>query len=332
MDININQDTSRVEVLGDSGAGILQKLYDLDKTNDIQTLSGNIKINVGYEDIVEYLTTKYPNLSIDVVAYAFKFEDPEIQRLMETKVFKTTGITTAMVSGLTALPYNTFNDNKTIIKFNEFERFTGITTLPGQTFYGCQKLEEITFPPTLTEIPNMDFTQCYKLKQIILPDRVTKIGYQAFMGCSGIQGYIILPHTVTELGGRTFEMNSWDGSTQSTRGVFILSSNFPTINTDLYSFGGNVSYSIYVKYAHYNQYASLNGFIDSSTAILKPFKLFRYTSSSWTEITNPTQVQVREALNNINEDWAQQIIPLDGDFPSNPEEGQLSLMEYSSVS
>lgn len=127
-------------------------------------------------------------------------------------------------------------------------------------------------------------------------------------------------------------MNSWDGSTQSTRGVFILSSNFPTINTDLYSFGGNVSYSIYVKYAHYNQYASLNGFIDSSTAILKPFKLFRYTSSSWAEITNPTQVQVREALNNINEDWAQQIIPLDGDFPSNPEEGQLSLMEYSSVS
>lgn len=332
MNININQDTSRVELLGDSGAGILQKLYDLDKTNDIQTLSGNIKINVGYEDIVEYLTTKYPNLSIDVVAYAFKFEDSILQDLMETKVFKTASITSQMVRTLVDIPYESLKAKK-FVKFNEFKDFTGLSQFSGQMFEGCNKLEELTLPTTCnaSKLPFNFVNGCYKLKRFDIPDYITTTEQGVCLGCVGIEGYLIFPHTITTFGGRTFGMDTWHTGPYKTKGVFVLSTNFPTFNSNENEFEGNVSYPVYVKYAHYSQYASRSNFIGGSQT-LKAFKLFRYTSSNWVEVINPTASQVREALNNISSDWTAQILPSDDNFPSSPTEGQLSLMIYTSVS
>ena len=333
--LKIEQNTGLIEEVSRE---VISKLYelassgDLDQTSD---LKGRLHTSSAPNVQVEYLNQTYPELFITADKLTVQFEDPEIQRILETKVFNTTDITASTVRTLTQLPQNSFNNNTKIVKFNEFKDFSGLTILPEQTFYGCTKLEEITFPPALTELPGMIFTNCYKLKQVVLPNSITKTGYQIFWGCTGIEGYIIIPHTVSTITRRIFSMATWDSNVRTTKGVFVLCSNFPTISTDYddtYFFGGNVPYKLYLKYAHYNQYLALNRFCEGNTTAIRPFKLFEYTSSNWTEIPNPTQAQVREALNNISSDWTQQILPIDGDFPSNPVEGQLSLMEYSSVS
>lgn len=330
----IEQNTGLIEEVSRE---VISKLYelassgDLDQTSD---LKGRLHTSSAPNVQVEYLNQTYPELFITADKLTVQFEDPEIQRILETNVFNTSEITAPMVRNLSQLPNEVFS-NTNIVKFNELKDFVGLTTLPWACFYGCHDLEEITLPPALSELRGGNFTQCYKLKQIVLPNSVTKLGYQVFWGCPGIEGYIIIPHTVSTISRRIFSMSTWDSNVIKTKGVFMLCSNFPTISTeydDTYFFGGNISFKIYLKYAHYNQYLALDKFCDGNTPSIRPFKLFEYTSSNWTEIPNPTQDQVREALNNISSDYTLQILPIDGDFPSNPVEGQLSLMEYSSVS
>lgn len=53
-----------------------------------------------------------------------------------------------------------------------------------KAFNGCQKLEGVRFPGSLTAIGRNAFTGCKALREVIIPGRVTSIGVGAFMDCS----------------------------------------------------------------------------------------------------------------------------------------------------
>ena len=58
--------------------------------------------------------------------------------------------------------------------------------LEAGTFTGCENLESIVIPETITEMGNYVFAGCKNLESIILPKTITLIGYGAFEGCENL--------------------------------------------------------------------------------------------------------------------------------------------------
>lgn len=72
-----------------------------------------------------------------------------------------------------------FLTNQSITSFDEFQYFTGVTTIAAVEFYNCPNLTSITFPPSITTIEERAFSTC-NLKHLVIPKNVTSIGDKAF--------------------------------------------------------------------------------------------------------------------------------------------------------
>lgn len=79
-----------------------------------------------------------------------------------------------------------FKGNTEIRTFNEFQYFTGLTSLSNYAFQGCTALEEITLPSSLTTIPLGAFDGCTSLTSVEIPASVRTVGSGAFTNCSNL--------------------------------------------------------------------------------------------------------------------------------------------------
>lgn len=83
-----------------------------------------------------------------------------------------------------------FNGNTEITSFDEFEQFTGVTSIGGAynngTFQGCTILREISLPPTLETIGQYAFYGCSGLTSVEGLSQVKSIGYNAFGECTAL--------------------------------------------------------------------------------------------------------------------------------------------------
>ena len=59
-------------------------------------------------------------------------------------------------------------------------------------FFGCQYLEAVLIPNTVTSIGKAAFYRCKSLTSVTIPDSVTSIGDEAFFGCTSLR-YVSLP-------------------------------------------------------------------------------------------------------------------------------------------
>lgn len=82
-----------------------------------------------------------------------------------------------------------------------------ITAIGENAFSGCDKLEKIYIPDTVSEISSNAFSGCTALRAVRLPNELLTIGSHAFSGCDILQK-IYIPDTVTEIAEGTF--NSCD--------------------------------------------------------------------------------------------------------------------------
>ena len=73
--------------------------------------------------------------------------------------------------------------------FDEFEHFTGVTSLGFSMFNGCEKLESIILHDAVTSIGENAFNNCTSLKEISIPCSVTRIGNNAFLGCNSMKRF-----------------------------------------------------------------------------------------------------------------------------------------------
>ena len=78
----------------------------------------------------------------------------------------------------------------------------GVTTVSGQAFYNCSRMDSVQLPQSLKSIGYGAFAGCSSLKEIAIPDSVTGIGMAAF-GASGLTS-IELPAEITDIQQRTF--------------------------------------------------------------------------------------------------------------------------------
>ena len=104
-------------------------------------------------------------------------------------------------AAVTSIPYSAFAKNTTITTFDEFQYFTGVTSLGYDsdydegmdyygTFYNCTSLTSITLPPTLKTISYACFRGCIGLTKITIPASVTTIQQIAFLGCENLDVYM----------------------------------------------------------------------------------------------------------------------------------------------
>lgn len=93
---------------------------------------------------------------------------------------------------------------KTITSFDEFQFFTGVTSIPDAYFREWTHLTSIVLPPNLTSIGEYAFYNCESLISIDnIPKSVSFIGKYAFYGCSKMTSSISLDG-LTEIGDYVF--------------------------------------------------------------------------------------------------------------------------------
>lgn len=101
-------------------------------------------------------------------------------------------------AAITTIPYGVFSNNTTITSFDEFQYFTGVTSLgydsdsdEGMDYYGafyhCTALQSIVLPSSLTDISFGAFRECSNLEAITIPATVTRIGQVAFLDCTKLE-------------------------------------------------------------------------------------------------------------------------------------------------
>lgn len=80
---------------------------------------------------------------------------------------------------------------------------SSVTEMGEGAFQSCTSLQRITLPDSITEVPDGAFLSCSALEEVIFGNAVTRIGRMAFAYCSTLER-ISIPDTVTELGEQTF--------------------------------------------------------------------------------------------------------------------------------
>ena len=100
----------------------------------------------------------------------------------------------------TNLSYGAFGGCRNLKTVN-FE--AGSTIVCAALFMGCDGIEEIELPDTITEIGDSAFKSCKNLNKVIIPESVTKIDGDAFAECSGLVD-IKMHEGINTIGSRAF--------------------------------------------------------------------------------------------------------------------------------
>lgn len=197
--LKIEQNNNQIEQVNSS---IIQKLYDLDKAGlDLSSnLKGRLHAAIGYREIVNYLTQKYPELFITVDDYAIPFEDPKMLEYLNSIGVGSNGFVTEQQASQATIVANSANTEVT--KFNEFKYFTNVTSARGgwtggnsgyMRFSNWTALQEIDIS-NLTSIGHRSgiayedtFNQCSSLKKVKASDKLKQIGYSAFRFCAHLE-------------------------------------------------------------------------------------------------------------------------------------------------
>ena len=95
---------------------------------------------------------------------------------------------------------------------------SSVNTLGTKAFYGCSKMEDVTFdgPCSITKITGSAFEGCYKLSKIEIPASVTEIETRAFYGCNDLDSVeFAMDGKLTTIGSEVFNSNYSDYDVKS---------------------------------------------------------------------------------------------------------------------
>lgn len=121
------------------------------------------------------------------------FADPAVEQICATKWGDGVGIKPSQAALVTDSQFGTtFRQNANITSFDEFQYFTGITSLANYAFQACTALESIVLPTSLTTIAAQVFRNCSSLSgTVVIPSSVTSIGNSTFAGCLSVENMTI---------------------------------------------------------------------------------------------------------------------------------------------
>ncbi|MCR5158942.1 MAG: leucine-rich repeat protein [Prevotella sp.] len=95
-----------------------------------------------------------------------------------------------------------FTGNTEITSFNELQYFTGLSSIGGSAFEGCQNLSSFIIPNSVATIGERAFLYCWALQSVTIPSSVTVIENTSFHETSLTT--VFIPQTVESVGYRAF--------------------------------------------------------------------------------------------------------------------------------
>ena len=170
--------------------------------------------------------------------------------------------------GYNVIPEKAFLDRSWIEACEMF----GIETIGNYAFRGCDCLESVTIPDSVTAIGDMAFFDCVSLESVTIPDSVTTIGDSVFSGCNGLTS-VTIPDSVTTIGSYAFE------------GCYGLTS--VTIPDSVTTIGVGAFAGCYGLIAFYGKYAS-----NDNRCLIMEGNLIRFAPSGLTKYDVPESVTV----------------------------------------
>lgn len=208
-----------------------------------------------------------------------KLEDISIPNTVEY-------VTATAFEGCTAIQNPLFNDRLFILMprhyKGEYEIPVGIERICGSAFDGCDYLESVRIPNSVTtieggafefsgltsiDIPNSvtwiggyAFRECRKLTSVKIPNSVTEIDWHTFEGCSNLT-YADIPNSITRIGSEAFRecsnlanVNIPNSVTAIENKAFYNCWNLKSINfpNSLESVGQNAFYGCGIKTVYWN--------------------------------------------------------------------------------
>jgi hypothetical protein len=176
-------------------------------SEELPVLDGTINVNANvYEDTIESLKGMFNRLTINVTgAYYIRFADALVMSLIAAKCGDGTGTTKEMAAKVTSAGNLGLSDRKTeITSFDEFQYFTGITSLGNLQFNGWTALKSIVFPDSITSMGWGTFGNCTSLERVKMSKNITSYGDQTFSNCQSLEGFES-EAAITNLGGGCFQ-------------------------------------------------------------------------------------------------------------------------------
>ena len=152
-----------------------------DPNRPITSIRGSISIPSIYQDKLEYLETKFPDLKISSNNVYINFQDSKVEEyLLAAGIGDNSGITLA--NAATASIGTILKGKTDIVSFNEYSYFTiSSNNIPVNTFRECSNLQNIGIPTTVSAIGEYAFYLCDKLiLNLTQYNNITSIGQHAF--------------------------------------------------------------------------------------------------------------------------------------------------------
>lgn len=179
-------------------SAFIQALYNIANDSNLvyqsTDLKGDLSVNKTYQDYIDFLTTRYPGLSIDATYIYLRFADPIMEQYWANSQYgDSVGITAANALSANSLQRSTFKNNTNITSFNELDKF-GITQIPQECFYGCSNLISINLD-RITSIKDSAFSNCSSLSQIDLSN-VVELGVECFYECSSLDTVVFPSNSI----------------------------------------------------------------------------------------------------------------------------------------
>ena len=197
--VNGEEKVDQVEINSSNNTGILS----------LKNISGSTTIEVKFSG-----SGTGPGIGNDIITFA----DKEVKEI-SVKNWDTNGdgeLSEAEAAAVTDLGM-AFKGNGEISSFDELEYFTGLTSIPNNTFWGCTKLASIVIPANVTDLGTYHpFFLCSALRKVRVAEGNSK--YDSRNDCNGIietaENMLVygtpgmtIPPTVTSIGNAAFANN-----------------------------------------------------------------------------------------------------------------------------
>lgn len=200
--LRIEQNNSVIEQVD---SRVIEKLYQLAFSEDLDASSnlvGRLHTTATYQEYIDFLTQKFPNLYISADKNYIRFQDPTIQQIFVTAAGDGTGCTMEQLRN-TYIP-NSIKANTDIVYFDECQYCKPQTiswdysSVPYNSsyfpsFWGCSSLKRVTLPEGLVIIDgkgNDFFQNCSSLEFVSLPSTIGFIGWGFFSNCNSLNTII----------------------------------------------------------------------------------------------------------------------------------------------
>lgn len=209
--LKVEQNTGTIEQVDKS---IVTKLYttvNSDLLDQSSNLQGRVHTTATYQEHIDAIRAKYPDLYITSDNIYKYFEDPIIEKVFANWVGDGIGSTMSQLNSITSLPRYKFAENQNvdsanITSFNELGQLTTIKTLGNFCFKNCSSLQSID-TSNIERLEGGCFYGCSSLQQIDLSN-VKYIGSQFANRCPSLSKYLYFP-SIETIGIQSFNNSSF---------------------------------------------------------------------------------------------------------------------------